>query len=135
MVRSSKDGKYVISKEWYEKEKQKKGINASDTFLFSLHRDELIGIVRQAGKPYYYDLSTEKGGEQILSDGIHPEILKFTATNNDQKGIIEVKPIYTYCKKQLMCSISNSINLKKYATDVLGNLYEVKENSLKLEFD
>lgn len=127
--------KYVISEEWYEKEKQKKGIKASDTFLFSLHRDELIGIVRQKGKPYYYDLSTEKEGEKMIADGIRPEILKFTATNNDSTNIIEVKPVYTYCKKQLMCSISNSINLKKYATDVLGNLYEVKENCLKLEFD
>lgn len=127
--------KYVISKEWYEKEKQKKGINASDTFLFSLHRDELIGIVRQKGKPYYYDLSTEKEGEKMIADGIHPEILKFTATNDDPKNKIEVNPLYTYCKRQIMCSILNSIDLKKYATDVLGNIYEVKEKSLKLEFD
>lgn len=127
--------KYVISKEWYEKEKQKKGIKASDTFLFSLHRDELIGIIHRREKPYFYDLSTEKGGEKILSDGIHPEILKFTATSDDKAGVIEINPLYTYYKEQLGKKISNSINLKKYATDVLGNLYEVKENSLKLEFD
>lgn len=103
--------------------------------MFSLHRDELIGIVRQEGKKYCYDLSTEKGGDPIIADGVHVEILKFTATNNDKTGTIEVNPIYTYCGKQLMPGIATSVKLKKYATDVLGNLYEVKENRLKLEFD
>lgn len=127
--------RYVISKDWYQKAMQEKGIKENDTFLFSLHRDELIGIVREKGKPYYYDLSTENDGEKIISDGIQPEILKFTATNNDINGVIEVKPIYTYCKKQIMPSILNAVSLRKYATDVLGNLYEVKENRLKLEFE
>ncbi len=127
--------KYVISEEWYQQEKQKKGIQADDPFLFSLHRDELIGIVHPKGKPYYYDLSTEKGGEAMISDGIHPEILKFTATNNDKTNMIEIKPIYTYCKKQLMKSVTKSVRIMKFATDVLGNLYEVKENRLKFEIE
>ena len=33
-----------------------------------------------------------------------------------------------------MLSVLNVKNIKKYATDVLGNLYEVKQNELKLEF-
>lgn len=127
--------KYEISKKWYQEEKQEKRIKPEDQFLFSLHRDELIGIVRQEGKKYCYDLSTEKGGDPIIADGVHVEILKFTATNNDKTGTIEVNPIYTYCGKQLMPGIATSVKLKKYATDVLGNLYEVKENRLKLEFD
>lgn len=127
--------KYLISEGWYRSEKQKKGINAEDKFLFSLHRDELIGIVHKKGKRYYYDLSTEKKGKRILSDGIHPEILKFTGTNDDNKGMIEVKPIYTYYKEQLKFPVSTVVALKKYAVDVLGNLYEVKDNRLKLEFE
>ena len=35
----------------------------------------------------------------------------------------------------LMPTVSSMIEMKKYATDVLGNLYEVKENKLKLEFE
>ena len=67
--------------------------------------------------------------------GVHQEILKFTATNNDVNNTIEVKPIYTYCKKQLMVSIMGVKSLSKYSTDVLGNLYRVTENELKLEFE
>ena len=95
----------------------------------------MIGIIRKQGDSYYYDASTEGKGEKQYSDGIHPEILKFTGTNNDAKGVIEVKPIYAYCKKQLMPSIQSVVGLKKFSTDALGNLYEVKKNTLKLEFD
>ena len=114
---------------------KKKGINEKDQFLFSLHRDELIGIVRKEGKPYYYDASTENKGEGIVHDGIHPEILKFTATNDDEQNAIEVKPFYTYPKKQKRITIATVNDLKKYATNAVGDLYEVKENRLKLEFD
>ena len=33
-----------------------------------------------------------------------------------------------------MVAIGTFVDVKKYATDVLGNLYEVKDNNLKLEF-
>lgn len=127
--------KYVIPAAWYQAEKQKKGIKDSDAFLFSLHHNELISIIHKKGKAFFYDLSTEKDGDKILSDGIHAEVLKFTATNNDKNNQIEVKPIHTYCKKQIAVSISSVNALIKLSTDVLGNLYEVKENRLKLEFE
>lgn len=63
-----------------------------------------------------------------------PEIVKFTATNNDARNNIEVKPLYTKSKKQLMVAVNPLLDVRKYATDVLGNLYEVKDNNLKLEF-
>ena len=97
--------------------------------------NELIGIVKKQGDQYLYDDSTENGGLTLYHDGIHPEISKFTATNNDLTGRIEVKPVYTYCKKRLMPTVTSFVNLIKYSTDVLGNLYEVKENKLKLEFE
>jgi len=37
-------------------------------------------------------------------------------------------------KKQLIVAVGKFVDVKKYATDVLGNLYEVKDNNLKLEF-
>ena len=49
--------------------------------------------------------------------------------------MFEVKPINTQCKKQLMPSVGPIIKVQKFATDVLGNMYEIKENRLKLEFD
>lgn len=127
--------KYVIDKKWYSHEKLKKGISEDWQFVCSMHRDEIMGIVRKEGQKYIYDGSTEADGQIMYHDGIHYEILKFTATNNDNEGKFEVKPINTYCKKRLMPSIGTCIKIKKFATDVLGNLYEVKDNVLKLEFN
>ena len=126
--------KYVIDSTWYQEQKDKKGIDDSWQFVCSLHHDELIGIKKKDGTKYVYDSSTEGDGIQRTYHGEY-EILKFTATNNDVKGIIEVKPIYTYCKKQLMISVGPIIRLEKFSTDVLGNLYENKDNILHLEFD
>ena len=81
-----------------------------------------------------YDTSINDGQTQY-HDGKHYEILKFTATNNDKAGMFEVKPINTQCKKQLMPSVGPIIKVQKFETDVLGNMYEIKENRLKLEFD
>lgn len=126
--------KYCIDKKWYQNEKKNKRIDEKAEFLFSLHRDELIGITRKEGEKFIYDESKENHGEPRYHDGIKPEILKFTATNSDIDGRLEVKPLYTYCKKRLLLSVLNAKDIKKYATNVLGNIYEVKKNELKLEF-
>ena len=125
---------YCIDRDWYQSEKTKKKISDEAVFLCSLHHDELIGIMRKEGQKYIYDDSTESDGNTKLHDGITPEILKFTATNSDAANKIEVKPVYTEPKKQLTAAIGTFVDVRKYATDVLGNLYEVKDNNLKLEF-
>lgn len=102
--------------------------------MCSLHHDELVGIVKKEGQKYIYDDSTESDGNTKYHDGMTPEIVKFTATNNDARNNIEVKPLYTKSKKQLMVAVNPLLDVRKYATDVLGNLYEVKDNNLKLEF-
>ena len=126
--------KFVIDEKWYNEEKAKKGIDNDWKFVCSMHRDELIGLIKKEGQKYVYDAAIN-GGQTQYHDGKRYEILKFTATNNDKAGMIEVKPINTQCKKQLMPSIGPIIKVQKFATDVLGNMYEVKENRLKLEFD
>lgn len=126
--------KYVINNEWYQNQKEIKKITDEFQFVCSLHHDELIGLQKKDGDKYVYDLSTENGGQTLHYHG-NMEILKFTATNDDIKNIFEVKPIYTYSQKRLRLSIGTFIKIKKYATDVLGNLYEVKDNVLKLEFE
>lgn len=126
--------KYIIDLDWYNEQKAIKGIDDTYEFVCSLHHDELIGVQKKEGADFIYDLSKEKSGTKRVYKG-DTEILKFTATNNDKSGTIEVKPIYTYCKKQLMPSIGTFIKIEKYATDVLGNLYKVTQNELKLEFD
>lgn len=130
---SSKD-KYIIDNEWYENQKQLKNIDKDWKFVCSMHRDELIGIIKKSGDKYIFDQSIEKDGKTLYHDGKHYEILKFTATNNDMKGIIEVKPIHTRCKKQLMPTVGKFVKIQKFSTDVLGNLYINRDNVLKLEF-
>lgn len=126
----SKD-KYVIDPDWYASEKVRKSIDDSAEFLCSCHRDELIGIIKKNGEQYIYD---ELPNVVRYHDGIHPEIFKFTATCDDKRGKIEIKPLHAQAKKRLQRSVGNAIRIVKYSTDVLGNMYEVRDNRLKLEF-
>ena len=103
-------------------------------FLCSLHHDELLGVVKKEGQKYIYDDSTESDGNTKYHDGITSEILKFVATNDDTKNKLEVKPIYKKTMVRKFPVVGTFVNVKKYATDVLGNMYEVKDNNLKLEF-
>lgn len=130
---SQKIKKYTIDRDWYNNQKEIKKISDDAPFVCSLHHDELIGITKKAGEKKIY-IDTNLEGTDI-HDGSTPEILKFTATNNDKENKVEVKPIYKYDSKQLKPTISKSvIKISKYSTDVLGNLYEIKNSILKLEF-
>ena len=124
-------GKYVIDETWYQNEKVRKKIDQEAKFICSVHRDELIGIVKKEGKPF--EFKSEK--YQKYHDGVHIDILKFTGTNNDKGNVIEVKPTFTSSNNRMIVSILSCMQIEKYATDVLGNVYKVKENKLKLEFD
>ena len=127
-------GLYCIDHNWYKSEKSKKNISDKAVFLCSLHHDELIGIVKKEGQKYIYDDSTESDGTTKYHDGKTPEIVKYIATNNDNTNVVEVNALFTRSKKRLKVSLGQVINVKKFATDVLGNLYEIKDNNLKLEF-
>ena len=128
--------KYVINKEWYKNQLELKGITDKDKFQFSLHHHELVNIQKKQGSKFVYDESQENRELQpMLYDGTNYEILKFTATNDDKTNVFEVNPRYKSCKKQLRVTVSTMTSMKKYATDVLGNLYEVTDNKLKLEFE
>lgn len=127
---SDKAEKYIIDKEKYNLLKEAKGIDGDYNFVASFHRDELIGITKKEGSKYIYNPLESK---ELLHDGKTPEILKFTATCDDKENRVEVKPINAYCKTQLRATTGTFINVEKYATDVLGNLYKVKQNELKLE--
>lgn len=118
---------YYIDETWYEDQKRIKRISDDAVFVASFHHDELIGIAKKKGSKY---IDPRNENEH---DGTNVEILKFTATNDDKANKIDVKPIGYYCSKQLMPSIGTFVIVEKYATDVLGNLYKVTKNHLKLE--
>lgn len=126
---------YVIDKDWYLGQKTIKGIHDEDEFVCSLHHNELLKIQRKMGDTYIFDPSKndKEYTAKIYQEGDF-EILQFTATNNDKVGTVQVKPRYCKSKPQLMPVAATFTMLQKMATDVLGNLYEVKDNVLKLEF-
>jgi len=114
---------YFINEDWYQGQLARKGIDKSFNFLFSMHRDELM---------YIEKLEKNKDGSTINVK----DIWKFTATNNDVNNQIEVKPVHYYERKQLMPTIGKSIiKLQKLHTNVLGKIYESKNNTLHMEFN
>ncbi len=110
---SKSENLYIIDEEWYKEQKTKKKISDTAQFCFSLHRNEYIEITSDNNKVLW----------------------KFTATNNDKKNVIEVKPCNYNSKERFMPTIGNKIqNLKKYSCDVLGQLTEIKDSKLKFKF-
>lgn len=125
---------YIIDKVWYEAAMKKKGITSNAKFCFSMHHDELIGFIKEDGEKLIYNDEHNLLNTMKEHNGKDYEILKFTATNNEGKNIVEVKPIYKYDSKRLMITITNKfVKIAKFATDSLGNLYEVRDSKLKLE--
>ena len=119
---------YTIDKEWYAHQKAKKQISADAKFICSLHHNEYLMI-----KGTTKELSKEATAFKNDPDQI---IWKFTATNNDNTNVIEVKPINFYESKQIMLTIGKKVTcIQKYSCDVLGNLREINDSALKLEFD
>jgi len=108
---------YRINSDWYVLEKGNKNIDSNAKFVFSLNRNDYLEITKK-----------EKGS---ISRGL----FRFIATNDDKRRIIEVKPIDYYDNNRLKPTIGRDIiNIKKFNVDVLGNMYEVETEDLKLEF-
>lgn len=114
---SKSENCYVISPSWYQEQLEKKGIDDSFEFCFSMHHGERI---------------------QVINGDENPEnapIWRYVATNNDLKNVIEVKHVEFKDTKQIMITIGKkTTSIRKYATDVCGNMYEVSNQELKLKF-
>ena len=123
--------KYFIKKETYEKMKNKKNIDDTWNFVCSLHSGELVGITKIEKEPYACDMS-ELNGKCQYHDGIKKEILLFAGAPESNR--ILVKNIYSNISARVTIG-KKIVKIQKFATDVLGNMYEVKDNRLKLEFD
>ena len=79
-------GTYVIDRKWYDGEKEKKRIKIQiQNSYISMHRDELLGVVKEQGQPYFYDVYDEVADKKRLHDGVNPEILLFALTGDDKK--------------------------------------------------
>lgn len=123
------DGMYHINRKIYDDLLQKKKIGSQAKFLFSLHTDELLYIKKKAGESFCFSPK-----EKLVYNDSDYELFTFLGTNNDATNRIELKPRYMFATTRINPYTTTFVECKKYATDVLGNLYEVKDNKLKLEF-
>jgi len=105
---------YFISPEVYSVKRIEKGVDDTFGFCFTLNRNDMIEIKKVK------EMNSEK--------------YRFVVTNDENANIIEVKPLNYYEKKQMRLAVGKSIeSIRKYNTDVLGNVYEVKNEVLTFE--
>lgn len=128
---NGKKDKYVIDSTWYKDEKMQKGISDDWQFICSMHRDEVLGFCLKDSTCYKF---THTNGKKKIHDEKNYEIVRYTGTKNDKTGVVQIYPI-NYPGERNSLTINTCIKIQKFATDVLGNLYKVNENILKLEFD
>ncbi|MCK9470472.1 MAG: type II CRISPR RNA-guided endonuclease Cas9 [Bacilli bacterium] len=116
-IYTNKDG-YYINKQWYEDELNRRGINSDFEFQFSLNRNEFVEICKQ-----------EKDYRDMM-------LYRFVGTNSEEANKVEVKPLHFNTNKdnRIKITINKTIvNMTKYHSDVLGNLYKVEKEALKLK--
>ena len=112
------NGIYKLDLEKYQAAKVQKGINGDAEFKFSLHRGEFF--------------SYKKDKEEFW--------WQFSCVNSDTKNVIETKyidkPSPGNTQKYRMITIGKKItDMCKYNVDVLGNIYPVDKEILKVEIE
>ena len=119
-----KNNSYQIDEKWYEDEKERKEIDRSYSFVNSFYRGDLIKLKYADGKEIFEVFKT------VNND-------KTNKIENSYYGMDTVKYADGKEKKfQNMLTIGNKIvGVKKYSTDILGNIFEVKDERLKLKWD
>ncbi len=125
-----KKGKYVLEENKYNNLKEKFEINKDYEFLFSLHANDIVGIRAEKTKNIR-------------------NLFRFLSSRADNPNKITLKPIdrtefnkdnpmvigkTTYLNKEVVINTS-IFEFKKYHTDILGNIYNVQGETIKLEFD
>lgn len=112
-----KDGKYVLKVDDYNLMKERLGIDDSYRFLFSLYKNDIVGI-------------TYKANPDI------EERYRFLSSKADNPNRIEVKPIdKNEFEKRIQPTIGTKVlKFNKYHTDILGNVFNVTTEQLKFEF-
>lgn len=113
---SFKEGKYVLEDNVYSEMKKERMIDETYEFLFSLHENDIVGIIYKEQPEIEYKY-------------------RFLSSKSNNPNRIEVKPIE---KKEFKPRRQPTIGRKvlkfnKYYTDILGNMFNAKGEKLKKE--
>ena len=124
-----KDGNYVIQQEKYNKIKKELKIDNSYKFLFSLHKNDILGITSKK------EANIENRFRFLSSRASNPN--KITVKPINRKEFDKDNPLIigdkTYKSTEITIS-KDIIKFKKYHTDILGNVFQTKNEQLKFEF-
>ena len=100
---------YYIDKELYKSKLQDKKIDKNYEFMFSLHRNEILSLKEKDKEKRYY---------------------RFTATNNDEKNVCEVKSLDRKDeKRQVFITIGQkTLLIEKFAVSPAGRISKIERN-------
>lgn len=114
---SFQEGKYILEDKIYNEMKKELDIDETYKFLFSLHKNDIIGITYKENPKIEYRY-------------------RFLSSRSDNPNRIEIKPIEkSKFEKQNQPTIGKKVlKFSKYYTDILGNTFNVTGEELKLEF-
>lgn len=118
-----KNDKYVIDREWYQCEKQRRKISEQAKFLFSLYKNDL----------FYYETIDEFSNNnefcgnvvRCIGTDYNTNRVEYKNINNKLAGDRDSQTRLTIGKK--------IVRLEKRATDILGNMYKVNNEYCKFE--
>ena len=118
-----KGNEYIINEAWYEKEKERYGIGSNFHFVNSFYRCDLIKRTFRDGttKLDVFKVVNDQLSQRIEIDSFGQNIIDYS------NGVPK--------KKQVTISIGRNVSIvQKYGTDILGNLYLIRNEPLKLRW-
>lgn len=108
-------GEYMIDQKYYQEYLQRRGIDETYKFCFSVHRHELLLIQK----------NKDEEQQTYRFIGAKPNSYEF-----------EVKNVFrnNFKNERIMFVSTTCYKIEKHATDVLGNEYKLENQHLKLKF-
>ncbi|NLX62543.1 MAG: type II CRISPR RNA-guided endonuclease Cas9 [Tissierellia bacterium] len=112
-----KEGKYVLENNIYSELKKARGIDKKYEFRFSLHKNDIVGIVYKEQPEIEYKY-------------------RFLSSKADNPNRIEVKPLEKdkFESRMQPTIVRKVLKFNKYYTDILGNMYKSRGEKTKMEF-
>lgn len=122
-------GEYIIELETYNEMKNRFKIDSAYKFLFSLHKNDIVEIITKD------ESHIENRFRFLSSRADNPNKIKLKPINRSlfDKNSLLILGTKTYKSDEVTIN-RNVLKFKKYHTDILGNVFEVKDEKRKFKF-